>query len=103
MLTLPLYAQTILLDVDRNDEQKTNELGPNLRKFTHLVLHAGMLASADQPGAEIIYGSSVNIAAGIRKKYKVTNVYSVGLDIENQFTFYKLKQEKGKTPWSRIS
>lgn len=96
LLSFSTKAQTVLLNVDRNNEQKITERGPNLKKFTHIIFHAGLLASQDKPGAQIIYGGSLNLALGIRKKYKITPFYSLGFDIQNQYTDYKLKQVKGK-------
>ena len=96
LLSISAMSQTVLLSVDRSNQEKTSERGPNQKKFTHATLHFGMLASKDKPGAEIIYGSSVNLSLGVRKKYKLTSVYSLGFDVEGQFTDFKLKQEKNK-------
>jgi hypothetical protein len=85
-----------LLNVDRQSEQKTTDFGPNLKKFSHIFLHAGIIASGDKEGAHIIYGNSSSLAFGFRKKYKISPIYSLGYDLENQYTFYKLKQESGK-------
>jgi hypothetical protein len=52
--------------------------------------------SGDKPGARIIYGPSVNLGFGMRFKYKVSNIFSLGYEIENQFADYKLRQEDGK-------
>jgi hypothetical protein len=59
-------------------------------------LRAGFIASPDKPGARIYYGPSVNLAMGIRRKYKITSFYSLGYDIETQYTTYKFRQQKGK-------
>jgi hypothetical protein len=89
-------AQTVLLNVDRNNETRPSEIGPNLKRFTHFMIRGGLVASPDKPGARIVYGGSFNLAFGIRRKFKVSSVYSLGYDIENQYTDYKFKQEKGK-------
>jgi hypothetical protein len=89
-------AQTVLLSVDRNNEINASERGPNLKKFTSIFFRGGCLASKDNPTARIIYGSSVNLAVGVRNKYKISSVYSLGYEIECQYTDYKLKQTKGK-------
>jgi hypothetical protein len=93
---ISVHAQTVLLKVDRKTETKETEHGPNLKRFTHFFLRGGMLASEDKPGARIIYGTSVNLAFGVRKKFKISNIYSLGYEIENQYTDYKFKQEDGK-------
>ena len=89
-------TQTVILNVDRTTEQRIPDKGPNLKKFTHVFIRAGILASKDEPGARIIYGPSVNLALGVRKKYKVSPVYSLGYEIAIEYIDYKLKQEKGK-------
>lgn len=90
-------AQTVLLNVDNINGPKKSERGPNLKKFTHFYLRTGVLASKDLPGARIIYGPSANFAFGVRRKYKISRTYSMGFETEVGFTYYKLKQEKGKT------
>jgi hypothetical protein len=89
-------AQTVLLNVDSNTELPETEFGPNLKKFTHFYFRGGFLASADKPGAEIRYGSSVNLSFGLRKKYKISPVYSLGFELEYEYTDYKMKQVEGK-------
>ena len=91
------HSQTVVLKVDRKSEQRVSDRGPNLKRFSHFFIRGGVLASEDKPGARIIYGPSVNLAFGVRVKYKISNVYSLGYEIENEFTDYKFKQEKGKT------
>jgi hypothetical protein len=86
-------AQTVLLDVDRKKERVTTDRGPNLKKFSHFFIRGGMLVSADKAGARIIYGPSVNLGFGLRVKYKISPVYALGWEIENQYLDYKLKQQ----------
>jgi hypothetical protein len=89
-------GQTVLLQVDRTKDNINLERGPNLKRHHQFVLRGGFLASNDYEGARIKYGSSVNLSFSFRKKYKIGSVYSLGFDIDNQYTDYKLKQEKGK-------
>jgi len=89
-------AQTVLLQKEPERETLLKESGPNYRKFNHLFIRGGILASSDKPGARIIYGTSVNLGFGLRKKYKVSPVYSFGFDIELAYTDYKLRQSSGK-------
>ena len=96
LISYSTKAQTVLLNVNTNNQEKMLEKGPNLKKFSHIFIHVGLLTSHDMPGARIIYGSSVNLAFGVRKKYKISPLYSLGFEIEQQYTDYKLKQEKGK-------
>ncbi len=96
LASLSVSAQTVLLKVDRNEDRKVSDHGPNLKSFTHFYLRGAMLASEDKPGARIIYGPSVNLALGVRVKFKVGDVYSLGYEIEAEYTDYKFKQEEGK-------
>lgn len=90
------HAQTVLLDIDRKQEQRRPELGPNTKSFTHALFRIGAVASGDFEGARIVYGSSINLAVGIRKKHKISRVFSAGYDLELSYTDYKLLQRKGK-------
>jgi hypothetical protein len=94
--SLSSSAQTVLLDIDTKEQQRKIDFGPNLKRFTHLTFHIGALASKDRQGARIIYGSSINLSLGIRKKFKISPAYSLGYDLEWQFTDYKFKQKQGK-------
>lgn len=89
-------AQTVLLNVDRSKETTKEEWGPNLKKFSHIYVRGAFAASADNEGARIVYGSSVNLALGVRTKIKVSPVYSPGYDIEFQYSGFRLRQEEGK-------
>jgi hypothetical protein len=91
-----MNAQTVLLNYDKTNEVKPSIKGPNLKKFAHVIFRAGFLVDEDKPGARIIYGPSVNLAIGVRRKYKITSFYSLGYDVESQYTVYKLKQKQGK-------
>jgi hypothetical protein len=90
------FAQTVLLNVDRPNENKEETHGPNLKKFSHLFIRGGILISKDKAGARIIYGPSVNLAFGVRRKYKISPAYSMGYEIETQYTDYKFRQENEK-------
>lgn len=91
-------AQTVLLHADQKEEAmiRTNSRGENLRRFSHVFIRVGEVVSSDFAGARIIYGSSVDLSFGFRKKYKIGTVYSLGWEIEGVYTDFKLKQEIGK-------
>src|SRR4051812_38609776 len=80
------FAQTVLLEVDRKKEQRISTFGPNLGRFSHPYVRLGFLASNDFEGGRIKYGSSVNAAFGVRQKYKVSALYSLGFETEIQYT-----------------
>lgn len=89
-------GQTVILQVDRATDSLPPERGPNLKKFTHFFLTAGMVAGADRPGARINYGTSVELGSGVRWKYKISNVYSLGYELRAGYLEYKMKQSPGK-------
>jgi hypothetical protein len=93
---LTTTAQTVLLNEDKSTETPETERGPNLKKFSHIYMRMAFLASEDKPGAKIKYGSSVNFAIGVRKKFKISPVYSMGFEIEYEYTDYKMKQSQDK-------
>jgi hypothetical protein len=93
---LAASSQTVILNVERDTVQEIPVRGPNLKRFSHPILRVGFVLPGDNPGARMIYGSSVNIAFGIRRKFKVTHVYSLGIDVEAQYTGFKLRQDDGK-------
>lgn len=88
-------AQTVLLSVD-NSSEKIIQRGPNLKKHIQLYFHFGLLAGSDNPGARIIYGSSTDLAFGIRKRHKISPLYSIGFEAEIERLSYKLKQSNEK-------
>ena len=90
-------SQTVLLDVDRKQEQRRPESGPNTKAFSHAFFRFGEAASGDFEGARIVYGSSLSLAMGFRKKHKISRALSAGYDLELSYTDYKLLQRKGKT------
>lgn len=90
------FCQTVLLQVDRAVDTLPVKHGPNLDKFSHFFLSAGLVTGPDKPGARIKYGTSVELGFGARTKYKISNVYSIGFDVRSNFFDYKLDQEPGK-------
>ena len=96
--TISVRAQTVLLHSDQKQESaiRNTTRGENLRRFSHPFIRLGEVASSDRAGARIIYGSSVDLSFGVRKKYKIGAVYSLGWEIEGIYTDYNLKQETGK-------
>jgi hypothetical protein len=91
-----VVGQTVLLQVDRGIDSIPTKRGPNLKKFSYGFLYFGFVAGADKPGARIHYGSSVDFGAGVRKKYKVSQLYSPGWEFGLNETIFKTKQVAGK-------
>jgi hypothetical protein len=97
-------AQTMILEVSRSADTIPTKRGPNLQKFSHGYINFGFIAGADEPGAKIIYGPSVEFGAGARKKYKISPLFSLGWELGANEKIFKLKQENGKsTPDSAIN
>ncbi len=93
---LPGVAQTVLLQVDRSIDSLPSERGPNLKKFTHFFLTAGLVAGSDSRGARIKYGASLELGSGVRWKYKIGNVYSLGYELQLNYLEFKMDQGPGK-------
>ena len=89
-------AQTVILSVDRGKDSIPSQRGPNLKKISHVFFNFGFVAGADKPGARIKYGSSVEYGIGVRKKYKISPVYSIGWELGFDGKFFHLDQQDGK-------
>lgn len=95
IFSLSTTAQTVLLSVDK-DGEKIIQRGPNLKNHVQVYFHFGFVAGSDKPGARIIYGSSTDLAFGIRKRHKISPLYSIGFEAEFERLSYKLKQTNEK-------
>ena len=92
-----LEAQTVLLSVDRGTDSIPVQRGPNLKKISHVLFNFGFIAGADKPESPIIYGTSIEYGFGVRKKYKISPVYSLGWELIANGKIFKIKQQNGKT------
>jgi len=95
--TRPAMSQTVLLQVDRATDSLPLKRGPNLQKFVHFFLFAGLIAGPDEAGAQIKYGSSADLGMGVRWKYKISDFYSTGFEWRLDYFEDKLRQQDGKT------
>jgi len=86
----------MVLGVNRAQDSIPDKRGPNMAKFGCAFLGGGLVASSDEPGARIKYGSSGEIFVGHRSKYKISPVYSLGWETKIHWQYFKLKQEDGK-------
>lgn len=89
-------SQTVLLSVDRATDSLPTQWGPNLKKYSHTFFSAGLIASSGEAGGQIIVGPSTEFAFGLRDKYRVGKVYSLGWDISVNLRIFKLRQDAGK-------
>lgn len=85
-------AQTVLLSYDKATEPKYDK-GPNQRKFVQGFLKFGMITPPDKEETQVKYGSSVNLGFGLRSKYKVGAIYSLGWELELDYTTYKFEKD----------
>lgn len=90
-------SQTVVMHQDVNDTVIPTQ-GPNLKNFTHFYMGYGLIAGQSEGnGSPINYGSSNNFVLGYRYKYKICNIYSIGLDISLNTYAFNLKQDSSKT------
>jgi hypothetical protein len=93
LCSLSAGAQTVLLNYDKATEPKYDK-GPNQKKFTQGLIKFGfVLPVSDRQ--EIIAGNSVSWGFGLRKKFKISPLYSLGWEFQMDFTTHKLKRETG--------
>ena len=85
-------GQTVLLKYDEATEPVYNK-GPNQKKFVQGFVKFGMVTPPDQDDAKILYGKSVNIGFGLKKKFKVSPIYSLGWQLEFDYMVYKFSKE----------
>ena len=89
-------SQTVLLNVDRENEPAYNK-GPNTANYSHALFDFGFVLPPDNSGSRIIFGKSVSVSFGVRSKYKISRLYSMGWELHTGYCDYKLKQQIGKT------
>lgn len=93
LCSLSAGAQTVLLNYDKATEPKYDK-GPNQKKFTQGLIKIGfVLPVSDRQ--EIIAGNSVSWGFGLRKKFKISPLYSLGWEFQMDLTTYKIKRETG--------
>jgi len=89
-------GQTVLLKYKEATEPLYDK-GPNQKKFVQGFIKFGFVTPPDKDNAKIIYGKSVNIGFGLKKKFKVSPIYSLGWQLEFDYMVYKLKNEPANT------
>ncbi len=96
--SLGVRSQTVLLNVDQADEKKftTEEVGQNLKRFNQGFIRIAGIIPPENPGARVVYGTSIDLAVGFRKKYKVSGAYSLGWEAAIGYKSVQIKQEAHK-------
>lgn len=94
---IAIQAQTVLLEVEREEEDSLEvKGGPNTKNYTHLYFGSGLVLGEAPSNAPLIYGLSHLITYGIRYKRKVGNVYAIGCGLNFNSTGYFFKQNQSK-------
>ena len=91
-----VHAQTKLLEIDHKKDTIPHTSGPNLKLYTHFFLGYGFVAGASEPGAKIKYGFSNDLSFGMRRKRKISALYSLGFDFFYHVTAFHLVQDSTK-------
>lgn len=74
-----------------------NNFGSNKKHFAYSYIGIGfMTPPTEDEGANIIYGKSHTFTYGIKYKYKIANVFSIGLGINYNYQTWHLKQDESK-------
>src|SRR5688572_29727495 len=91
-------AQNVLLAQDVAKDSIQEKFGPNLKHYTHFYLGYGFVVGpSENQGSQVKYPSSHEWVIGLRYKYKVGEVYALGLDLALTPQVFHLKQQKKKT------
>ncbi|MGD0711240.1 MAG: hypothetical protein ABR968_08645 [Bacteroidales bacterium] len=97
LLSLTGFSQTVLMHQDVNDTALGRH-GPNLRNFSHVYIGLGfILGKPDSAGSSIRQGRSTDFVLGYRYKFRISNFFAIGYDIDFNSYSYSLKQSAGKT------
>lgn len=97
VITINTYSQNVLFEQNVLADTVKSKAGPNLKNYVHFYFGYGiMVGPSDGDGAEISTGASSNFELGVRYKYKISNLYSFGLNLSYNFYSYRIKQESDK-------
>lgn len=76
---------------------KTNNFGPNKTHFIYSFIGLGIMSPPKAgEGADIIYGNSKSFIYGIKYKYRISNIFSVGTGLNYNFQSWHLQQNNNK-------
>ncbi len=93
--TIICSAQKKIFEKTVDDNLFTTEKGPNKKTFSHIYFQYSMFP-VDYEGAEINMLKSASYGMGYRYKYKLTHIYSLGVDANLLFYNFNLKQDSQK-------
>lgn len=91
------YAQRVLLQSTVAKDTVYEQYGPNRAFFNHLYFsYLPVVGVAAGPGAALRYGSSAELALGVRNKFRLSEPLSAGFDLRFVRRTYDLAQAAGK-------
>ena len=80
-----------------NEESNTSNFGPNKKHFAYSFVNLGFITPPnDGDGANIIYGKSHIFTYGIKYKFKINDVFSIGAGINYNLQVWHLQQNDSK-------
>lgn len=91
-----LSAQRVLLSKNVLEDTLVPKYGQNLRHYVHPVIGLGMMAGPSEQGADIQYGTSINLDLGVRYKLRLARYFATGCDLSYNFYSFKLRQNEEK-------
>jgi len=98
MSVLTAQAQRVLLRADVAQDTLPTNSGPNRTYFSHLYFgYSFVVGSASGPGADLRFGRSGELQAGLRHKVRLNQTLALGLDARYARLTYSLKQNDQKT------
>jgi hypothetical protein len=93
LFTSALQAQQVLLQEAPENAGKSN-FGPNLQNFLGLHFAIGEAVGKGDAGLDINDTRSLDILAGIKYKYKLNGMFSVGFDVNYHYYDYNIHPNK---------
>ncbi len=81
-----------------NVKTNTSNFGQNKKHFAYSFINFGfIIPPSEGNGADIIYGQSHIFTYGIKYKYKINNIFSIGTGINYNSQIWNLQQNSSKT------
>ncbi|MBC6698737.1 hypothetical protein [Hymenobacter sp. BT190] len=91
------HCQRVLLQSTVSQDTTYEQYGPNRAFYNHLyVSYMPVVGVAAGPGAPLRYGSSAELAVGVRNKFRFSEPLSAGFDLRFVRRTYDLAQKTGK-------
>lgn len=92
-----IIAQEVILKQNVELDTVPKKIGQNLKKYSHFYIGMGAVVGSNEgEGGDLNYGRSLDFTAGFRYKYKINNVYAIGMDAKYNWTSFNLKQNDDK-------